>query len=277
MAGPSEASIFGVGAVPEPGPPGDPGPPGPPNVLTIGAVTQGPAAASITGTSPAQILNLTIPKGDPGPQGLPGTPGGSAALGIGTVVSGTPAAASITGVPPNQVLNLTLPKGDKGEPGTPGITSYLYGAAFGFTEGYTAGISLEAGVDIVWTQRSMDPDNLFTGFSGSNIIVPAAWNGRWFEFRANLSTQDSSGTEASLLTPTAAQKIVITHARGIVTKTWRSSGTGSYTRAGKEVTSGPILLQTGDIIKVTVYSSSASSPGLSANSYLILKPLGLGI
>lgn len=277
MAGPSESSIFGVGAIPEPGPIGPVGPPGPPNVLTIGAVTQGPAAATITGTSPAQILSLVLPQGPEGPRGLPGAPGGSASLGIGTVTSGTPAAASITGVAPNQVLNLTLPKGDKGDTGADGITAYLYGAAFGFTEGYTAGVSLEAGVDIVWTQRIMDPDNLFTGFSGANIVVPAAWDNRWFEFRANLATQDSAGTEASVLTPTSSQKLVITHARGIVTKTWRSSGTGSFTRAGKEVTSAPILLQAGDVIKLTVYSSSAASPGLSANSYLILKPLGLGI
>lgn len=55
---------------------GGAGTPGPPNVLTIGTVTTGApgsaAAATITGTSPAQVLNLTIPqgqKGDPGSGG----------------------------------------------------------------------------------------------------------------------------------------------------------------------------------------------------------------
>lgn len=39
-----------------------PGVAGPPNILSIGTVTLGPSAsASITGTSPAQILNLVIP------------------------------------------------------------------------------------------------------------------------------------------------------------------------------------------------------------------------
>ena len=58
-----------------PGPQGDPGPPGtdgdtgpagPPNALSIGTVVGGlTAGATLTGTSPAQTLNLTLPKGDP--------------------------------------------------------------------------------------------------------------------------------------------------------------------------------------------------------------------
>jgi len=49
------------------------GPAGPPNVLSIGTVTTGaantPATATISGTSPAQVLNLTIPKGRDGVNG----------------------------------------------------------------------------------------------------------------------------------------------------------------------------------------------------------------
>ena len=45
-----------------------PGPPGPANTLTIGQVTTGEpggaAAASITGTAPAQVLSLTLPRGE---------------------------------------------------------------------------------------------------------------------------------------------------------------------------------------------------------------------
>ena len=46
--------------------------------LTIGSVSQGAAAASITGTFPSQTLNLTLPvgpagpAGPEGPQGIPG-------------------------------------------------------------------------------------------------------------------------------------------------------------------------------------------------------------
>ena len=66
----------------EQGPKGDTGPqgprgvqgvqgnPGPSNVLTIGTVQSGDSAsASITGTSPNQVLNLTLPKGEKGDKG----------------------------------------------------------------------------------------------------------------------------------------------------------------------------------------------------------------
>lgn len=50
------------------------GVPGPPNVLSVGTVAGGvTAGASITGTSPAQTLNLTLPIGPRGPEG----PGGA--------------------------------------------------------------------------------------------------------------------------------------------------------------------------------------------------------
>src|SRR5215217_1340045 len=51
------------------GPDGPAGPAGPANTLTIGTVTQGTAGASITGTSPNQVLNLVLPPGPQGPQG----------------------------------------------------------------------------------------------------------------------------------------------------------------------------------------------------------------
>lgn len=65
------AMIEGIaGPAGPPGEDGATGPAGPANVLTIGTVTTGAAgaaaAATITGTSPAQVLNLTLPKGDPG-------------------------------------------------------------------------------------------------------------------------------------------------------------------------------------------------------------------
>ena len=39
----------------------DQGPSGPPNVLSIGTVTAGTIAVSITGTAPAQVLNFVLP------------------------------------------------------------------------------------------------------------------------------------------------------------------------------------------------------------------------
>ncbi|WP_341856451.1 hypothetical protein [Brachybacterium sp. GPGPB12] len=66
------------GAPGEKGDPGKPGAdstvPGPANTLSIGTVTTGAtgsaASATITGTAPAQTLNLTLPRGE---QGTPGT------------------------------------------------------------------------------------------------------------------------------------------------------------------------------------------------------------
>ena len=119
-------------------------PPGTPTI-TIGEVTTGEpgseADATITGTAPNFVLNLTIPQGEVGPEGPVGEtgpqgeqgpvgetgPAGPAGedgltptLTIGTVTTGEPgteASASITGTAPNFVLNLTIPQG---EPGTPG-------------------------------------------------------------------------------------------------------------------------------------------------------------
>jgi hypothetical protein len=49
---------------------GKDGQPGPPNSLSIGSVVSGdadePASASISGTSPTQVLNLIIPRGASG-------------------------------------------------------------------------------------------------------------------------------------------------------------------------------------------------------------------
>lgn len=83
------------------GPPGPPGPAGPggtgpANNLTIGTVASGnpgdPAVATITGTTPNQVLNLTLPRGQVGGQGPPGPPGQD---GTGIQIAGTKATYSV--------------------------------------------------------------------------------------------------------------------------------------------------------------------------------------
>ena len=58
----------------EQGPVGPQGPTGPANTLSIGTVTTvasgSQATATITGTAPNQVLNLSIPQGPIGPQGI---------------------------------------------------------------------------------------------------------------------------------------------------------------------------------------------------------------
>ena len=101
----------------------NPPPAGPPNTLTIGTVTEGATpAASITGASPNQTLDLTLKTGAPGAPGPPNS------LTIGTVQDGAVPAASITGTPPNQVLDLTLKTGDAGPPNTLTIGTVTEGA-----------------------------------------------------------------------------------------------------------------------------------------------------
>lgn len=146
---------------------GPQGPAGPANTLTIGTVTSDVAPnATITGTAPAQTLNLVLAKGDQGaqgptganstvagpqgpagadstvagpqgPQGVPGAdstvagpqgPTGPAnSLTIGTVTSDTTPGATITGTAPTQTLNLVLAKGDQGTQGPAGADSTVAG------------------------------------------------------------------------------------------------------------------------------------------------------
>jgi hypothetical protein len=100
---------------------GDKGDTGATPNLSIGTVTGGTeAAATITGTAEAPVLNLTLPKGEKGDKGDPGSSGSSTGgvtdLTIGTVTSGSTASATIE----NGKLNLVLPKGDTGAKGEAG-------------------------------------------------------------------------------------------------------------------------------------------------------------
>lgn len=119
---PYEASAFGIGYIPIPGPAGPPGDPGPMPNFAIGTVVQGiTAAVTITGTQANPLLNFVLPQGQ---QGNQGNPGQSSSLGIGTVTtlaSGASATATITGSPPSQVLNLGIPTGTTGPIGDPGV------------------------------------------------------------------------------------------------------------------------------------------------------------
>lgn len=81
------------------------GNPGPSNVLTIGTVQQGAtASASITGTSPNQVLNLTLPKGEKGDTGAQGPQGPQGEQGETGPQGGTG------------------PQGPQGNPGTDGVS-----------------------------------------------------------------------------------------------------------------------------------------------------------
>lgn len=119
-----------------------PGPPGPSNQLRVGTVTTSPAGGlaevSITGESPDQCLNLTLPRGD-----KPSTSWQGSIL----VVDGVPGP------------DLRGPKGDAStEPGPMGTTAYEYAVQAGFegTEAEFAAAVLPD--DVSWTQVTGKPD-----------------------------------------------------------------------------------------------------------------------
>lgn len=121
----NKAVVAAIGGIGPTGPTGPTGPAGPANALSVGTVTTGAAgsnaAVTITGASPNQTINLTIPRGDQGATGNTGATGPANTLTIGTVTTSPPlgaASATITGSAPNQTLNLTLPRGDQGPPGS---------------------------------------------------------------------------------------------------------------------------------------------------------------
>ena len=103
------------------GPAGPKGDDGQSPTITIGTVSRGDtAAATLTGTYPNYVLNLTLPKGDTGPTGADGQ---SPTLAIGTVQTGSAgsdASASMSGNYPNYELNLTIPRGENGADGVDG-------------------------------------------------------------------------------------------------------------------------------------------------------------
>lgn len=116
IAGTAEAPILNLtlpkgqkgadGAQGQTGEKGEKGDTGATPNLSIGTVISGTeAAATITGTAEAPVLNLTLPKG-----------GTATNLTIGTVTSGSTASATIE----NGKLNLVLPKGDTGAKGEAG-------------------------------------------------------------------------------------------------------------------------------------------------------------
>ena len=87
------------------GPKGDTGPA---NVLTIGTVGSGStASATITGTSPSQVLNLVLPKGD---KGDPGSGGGTEIKTLDVTVTLTPDMSGYNGF-----ISSSLPAGIEDE------------------------------------------------------------------------------------------------------------------------------------------------------------------
>lgn len=86
------------------------------NTLTIGTVTTGVnPSATITGESPAQVLNLVLPKGDTGATGQAGADGITPTVTVGTTTTlpaGSSATVTNSGTATNVILNFGIPQGN---------------------------------------------------------------------------------------------------------------------------------------------------------------------
>jgi len=152
---------------------------GPANILNIGTVTTGtpgsPASASITGSSPAQTLNLSLPAGAAGPTGATGPTG---PIGL----TGAVGPQGIQGVPgPTGPIGPAGSTGPIGPQGIPGKNTLIKTTAepsgSNCTEG---GVKQEYGVDAnnngVLDASEIDPlltKYICNGLTGS---VANAWN-----------------------------------------------------------------------------------------------------
>lgn len=161
------------------------GPTGPANELTVGTVTSvahtSPAVVTITGESPAQVINFEIPKTAPN------------VLSIGTVTTGgagSSAAATVTGTTPSQVLNLTIPRGDKGEIGNTGpantltVGSVLTGIAGSNASVQITGSAPNQQIDFVIPQgiQGIQGPQGIQGVKGDTGATGINWKGLWNEF-----------------------------------------------------------------------------------------------
>lgn len=119
--------------------------------ITIGTVTEGNAAATITGTTPNRVLNLVIPKGVKGDTGLQGIQGTAGINGI-NGLNGSDGADGVDGLDGKSAYQLAVDsgfvgtlnqwilslKGDKGDKGDTGNTGLTGGTGLTGAEGKSA-------------------------------------------------------------------------------------------------------------------------------------------
>ena len=149
---------------------GEKGETGPANILSIGTVSSGEVAnASISGTSPAQVLDLVLPKGDKGdvgdvgPKGDKGDIGDTGPQGI----QGIPGPQGVIGNTGAQgIQGVQGPKGDKGDKGDTGISVPTGGSI-----GQTLLKQSSANYDYVWATPPSAPVVSVAGKTGAVALV----------------------------------------------------------------------------------------------------------
>jgi hypothetical protein len=169
-----------------------------------------PAAANITGSSPSQLLHLTLPKGNTGT---------AATIAVGTTATGAAgSSASVTngGSSSAAVFNFTIPKGDKGNTGTLSLGTVATG---------------NAGTDVIITNTGTPEAAEF------NFTIPrgnTGANGPATELSVVSTSTGEAGSEASvtIIGDAPVQSLAFTIPRGDTGET----GTAATITAGTTTT-----------------------------------------
>lgn len=203
-----------------PGPQGEVGATGPANTLSIGTVTEGTTSATITGTSPNQILNLTLQKGNTGSQGIQGEA---------STVPG-PAGTNGVGVTP-QAIGFTLTGGTT--PKT--LTVALDGSVSGTNTGdQDLSGKLDKNIAITGatkTKITYDAKGLVTvGSDATTADIAASTNKNYVTDAQATVIGNMSGTNTGDVTLVAGSNTLITTSAGTSTISSTVSGGGANGR-----------------------------------------------
>lgn len=187
------------------------GPTGPANELTVGTVTTGApgssAAVVITGTSPDQTINFTIPRGNTG---------ADATVAVGTTTTGAPgSSASVTnvGTAGAAIFDFTVPQGPQGIQGIQGIQGPI--GATGAT-GITWQGEWSASVDYVNNDAVFyDGASWFASGNPPLAEVPSDTSTYWYPLALQGATgpQGPSGTitVGTVTTGTPSSPVTVTN------------------------------------------------------------------
>jgi len=247
---------------------------GPPNVLTIGTVTAGtPASATITGTSPSQVLNLVLQTGATGaagPAGADGAPGEGVAAGgvagqILTKVDSTDYNTTWEDVPESAgVIVSSTPPVDTNSiwfNNETGVTYIYY-------DDFWTSISGAAGSPIISDTAPINPTLGMQWFNSTNGKTYLYFSNAWIEIDSNGTTAQPSGNAIINGAFDIWQRGTSQVGGGILADRWDSVVLGSsITQSRQSFISGqePPSGNKGDFFHRTVVTSAGNSGSIVVN------------
>ena len=247
---------------------GPQGPVGETPDISIGTVTTAepgtPAAATMTGTPEAPVLNLTIPKG---------VAGDTPAFTVGEVTTGqpgTPVVVTITGTAAAPVLNITIPQGLQGNTGS--SVDYPYELVNNLiTNDATKGLSAAQGKVLKDELTQLEAD--VNGYD-VEALSPQSLTADKF-FNTNVATMANSPSNETgcycaklSVTPGQVYRIYGEHSSGTSYRLWATADSSrarlrrELTGAGQRV-SVDVTIQSGEAyLYVNLYDYDSNQDGL---------------